>query len=288
MHQRSCIGLLVAMGISLFMVGCDETGLSEADTRLGELAFQEVATLIEAHPQRIAGVHSQAVADTLVKRLTHSQRTASQLPFSTPQGTMVNVLYSAPKGVEPKLLLVSHFDTKVGIDNFVGANDGASTTGLLIALANHTDWPILCLFTDGEECLNQYVKGDGLHGSWHAAKQGIGGDLPVLVLDMLGDKDYTPSLATNASDILNARVRAAAKRAGFSVGSAGAIIDDHIPFYAHGRRVANLIDFDFGKDNAYWHTANDTLENIGASSLAKTTTLLRYLIEELQNKDTTK
>lgn len=270
------------------LMGCSDnsTNTAEEDKRLGEIAFTEAASLIEAHPQRIAGVHSSCVAKTLEQRLTNPKRKATMMPFNAPQGVMVNVLYSAPEGIEPVVLLVSHFDTKVGIDNFVGANDGASTTGLLIALANETDWPIMCLFTDGEECVTEYCTQDGLHGSWHAAKEGIGGDLPVVVLDMLGDKDYTPALVSNASDILNMHLRAAAKKAGITLGQEGPIIDDHVPFYAYGRRVANVIDFDFGKDNAYWHTEEDTLDKISADSLGKTAALVRYLIEELQSKET--
>jgi hypothetical protein len=268
-----------------FLFGCFEPAISEHDNYLGQVAIEEATNLIQAHPQRIAGVHSHAVADTLVKRLKHPQRTASQEAFKTPQGTMVNVLYSAPKGVEPVLLLVSHVDTKRGIENFVGANDGASTTGLLIALANETDWPIMCLFTDGEECVHQYTSRDGLHGSWHAAKQRVGGDLPVLVIDMLGDKDYSPALASNASHVLNAKIRKAAKAAGITLKDAGEIIDDHLPFASYNRQVANLIDFEFGPNHSYWHTPEDTLDKISASSLGKTAALIRHLIEELQKKE---
>lgn len=270
------------------LVGCsgNTTNFTDEDKRLGEIAFNEVASLIEAHPQRIAGVHSSRVAKTLEQRLTNTKRKAMLMPFNTPQGIMVNVLYSAPEDIKPVILLVSHFDTKVGIDNFVGANDGASTTGLLIALANETDWPIMCLFTDGEECVTEYCTQDGLHGSWQAAKEGVGGDLPVLVLDMLGDKDYTPALVSNASETLNMHLRAAAKKADITLGQEGPIIDDHVPFYAYGRCVANVIDFNFGENNCYWHTEEDTLDKISADSLGKTVTLIRYLIEELQSKET--
>lgn len=288
-HQRRWLGGIIAM-VLCALVGCstNTTPHTEEDKRLGAIAFNEAAALIETHPQRIAGVHSSHVAKTLEQRLTNPKRKATRMPFSAPQGTMVNVLYSAPEGIEPVVLLVSHFDTKIGIDNFVGANDGASTTGLLIALANETNWPIMCLFTDGEECVTEYSDRDGLHGSWHAAKQGIGGNLPVVVLDMLGDKEYTPAIVSNASDVLNASIRVAAKRAGITLENEGDIIDDHVPFYAYGRRVANIIDFNFGEDNAYWHTEEDTLDKISADSLGKTATLIRYLIEELQRKETIK
>lgn len=286
--QRFARGLLVGV-VGMGMVvssGCAREEVPSAtDKALGAEALRAASALVHAHPSRIAGVDSRQVAAYLQQQLTHPNRTATVHPFSAPQGTMVNVLYSAPKGVEPKALLVSHYDTKVGIPNFVGANDGASTTGLLIALANGTDWPVMCLLVDGEECVEEYSAIDGLHGSWFAAKEGVGGTLPVIVLDMLGDKDFTPTLSENGSTRLNGLIFRAAAEAGIPLERGGEIIDDHVPFAAYRRTVANIIDFEYGPDNCYWHTEEDTLDKLSADSLAKTVALVRYTLDNLQKEE---
>ncbi len=275
-----CVGLALLLGC--LMVGCEhEPSPSAEDVRLGEAAFEAAAALIQTHPSRLAAQDSQAVSAYLQQQLTHPKRTAQCDAFSAPQGTMVNVLYSAPEGIAPKALLVSHYDTKAGIEGFVGANDGASTTGLLIAIANLTDWPVMCLLVDGEECVEAYSAADGLHGSWHAAKQKVGESLPVIVLDMLGDKDYTPMLSENGSTRLKAKIRLAAKKAGIALADGDEMIDDHVPFHAYDRSVANIIDFTYGPENCYWHTANDTLDRICATSLTQTAMLVRYILDEL-------
>ncbi len=43
--------------------------------------------------------------------------------------------------------------------------------------------------------------------------------------------------------------------------------DDHIPFLLKGVNACDLIDFDYGPGNAYWHTADDTMDKLSAQSL---------------------
>ena len=186
-------------------------------------------------------------------------------------------------GRDSRAVLVSHFDTKAGVPGFVGANDGASTTGLLLALAGEGALPVAYLFTDGEECRVAYSAEDGLTGAWRAARSGrIPKDVPVIVLDMLGDAALNPVLAANGSPWLNARIRRAARETGLRVGDGGAIVDDHLPFVAEGYRAADLIDFDYGPGNAWWHTAEDTPDKLSADSLARTAALVRRLIDLLE------
>lgn len=262
-------------GAALACCGCG--GASPPDPALGQAALDEALALIEAHPDRAAGPASRAAAAWIASRLPEGAKTET---FPSPRGTLANVSY-APPGVTPAAVLVSHFDTKVGIPGFVGANDGASTTGLLIALARHTDLPVLYLFVDGEECVAEYGADDGLHGSWHAARTGFGGDLPVIVLDMLGDADWNPIVAGNGSARLNAVILRAADDLELPVREGHAVIDDHIPFVAAGRAAADIIDFDYGPANGYWHTAADTPERISADSLAKAAALIRRTLELL-------
>ena len=259
------------------IVGCDEAPVVE--TRLGERAIAYTEALIAAHPQRDAGVHSEAVASWLVAQLGAG---AEQQVFQTPHGTMVNVVKPHQDAVA---MLVSHYDTKSGIPNFVGANDGASTTGLLLALATETDWPVTYLFLDGEECREAYSSKDGLHGSWHYAKTlPASKRLPVIVLDMLGDKDLQLGLAANGSSQLNRLIRRAAKQAGIALFDAGEIVDDHLPFVIEGWQAADIIDFDYGPEHCWWHTADDTMDKLSSTSLAQAATLVREVIDCLMKE----
>ena len=274
--KRGYITLCCGIALLGMLCGCKKESAFDA---LGQLALDEATEFISACPQREAGIHSSKVADWLLARLGEG---AVKQPFETPHGTMVNVVKMAPN---PVAIIATHYDTKCGIEHFVGANDGASTTGLLLALAQQTDLPVIYLFLDGEECRERYTVKDGLHGSWHFAKtQQSLKALPVIVVDMLGDKGFNPGLASNASPSLNRTIRLAAKRIGLSLSNVGEIIDDHVPFGVEGWQSADIIDFDFGPDNAWWHTAEDSLDKLSASSLAKSAELLCKTIELLKKE----
>ncbi|HLJ15440.1 MAG TPA: M28 family peptidase, partial [Bryobacteraceae bacterium] len=49
--------------------------------------------------------------------------------------------------------------------------------------------------------------------------------------------------------------------------SGGAVDDDHMPFVRRGVNAINLIDFDYGPNQAYWHTGEDSMDKISAHSL---------------------
>lgn len=281
-RKRAFFGL--ALCVATLLLGCGR-GVTAHDQAIGERALAEAKALVAAHPQREAGEHSAKVAHWLAGRFTSPK--AQPLPFETPYGTMANVVRPCPARLGPPVaILASHFDTKRGIPGFVGANDGASTTGLLIALAELSDLPVIYLLLDGEECREDYSAHDGLHGSWHAARGGHGlpKALPVIVLDMLGDQGFTPALAANGSPALNAVLRRAAKDVGVALGDAGDIIDDHVPFVAEGWRAADVIDFNYGPGNGWWHTAEDSPEKLSATSLAQAAALVRRTVELLKKE----
>ena len=207
----------------------------------------------------------------------------------TPNGPLEfhNVLTELPAKNKnaPWIVLVSHYDTKSGIPGFVGANDGASSTALLMILrkllANHENLPFnfLFAFLDGEECQVAYGPNDGLHGSKRLARQikDEGRNVrAVIVLDMIGDAYLHVKIPANCTPDLRARALEAANKAGtrghFSL-SRGAVLDDHVPFLELGFPAIDFIDFDYGPGNTYWHTAEDTPDKLSAESfhvIAKT------------------
>lgn len=177
------------------------------------------------------------------------------------------------------VVLVSHFDTKTG-KNCPGANDGASTSGLLVAIANAitaTEDPrgnVLLIWTDGEECMGEsYSDTDGFWGSKRAVEyvRARGYKVQsVICADMLGDRDLSISIPSNGSPALTKIALHAAKRAGYPDlvrPIAEMVKDDHVAFLSHGYKAINLIDFSYGPGNSYWHTPADTMEHVSVRSL---------------------
>lgn len=192
------------------------------------------------------------------------------------------------------VVVVSHFDTKPGI-LCPGANDGASTSGILLALArifsrNEPPGNVALLWLDGEESMRAYTQDDGLWGSKYAAKslaksgRSVKG---VICMDMLGDSDLAISIPRNSSP----RLRAIAHLASAAIGINCPVLDihelvkdDHMPFLNHGFQAIDLIDFEYGSEpgrNDYWHTENDTMDKISPVSMEYAGALVCEMIEIL-------
>lgn len=192
-------------------------------------------------------------------------------------------------------VLVSHYDTKSGV-RCPGANDGASTSALLVALARRLcEWRtprgnVMLVWTDGEECMQSYSENDGLWGSKRAAKQlkESGRKVKAVVcLDMLGDADLNISIPGNTSPALRKIALYAAKKARLAGRVAEIpelVLDDHVPFLKAGFKSVDLIDFAYGSApgaNDYWHTENDTVEHISEKSLLESGKLTAEILNVL-------
>lgn len=46
-------------------------------------------------------------------------------------------------------------------------------------------------------------------------------------------------------------------------------MDDHLPFLDAGIDAVDLIDFEYGPGNRYWHSPFDTLDKLSAESFQK-------------------
>ena len=214
----------------------------------------------------------------------------------TPQGMreFTNVYAEFKRGgLDDKwVIVVSHYDTKPGT-NCPGANDGASTTGLLIALASAVyDWKtprgnLMFVWTDGEESMSAYGDGDGLWGSRRAAELVFKERRKVqavICLDMLGDKDLQIYVPSNGSTALGKIAMHAARKAGYHdlVQSTKEVVkDDHCAFLDRGYKAIDLIDFNFGPNNAYWHTPKDTIDKISEESLLKSGKIVAEMLNIL-------
>jgi Zn-dependent M28 family amino/carboxypeptidase len=185
-------------------------------------------------------------------------------------------------------LLGTHYETNYPLRNigFVGANDGAATTGLLMAIGDrlHADtaggkkldgYSVWLVFFDGEEAINTWSRSDSTYGSRHlAARWGRDGTLgqikAFMLADMIGDKDLDIQRETNSTTWLISLVGQAAHKFGYDryfFQREMAVEDDHLPFVARGVPSIDVIDLDYGPNNSYHHTAQDTMDKISARSL---------------------
>ena len=255
---------------------------SPADAKL---AYETARGLVERCTPRDAGtIRGQIAANYLLDAASAAGANVRRdtFPASAPSGskTFVNLYAEFPFGGEESkwVVLVSHYDTKPGV-SCPGANDGASTSGLLVGLANAlSSWTgrkgnVLLVWTDGEECVYSYNGGDGLWGARRAVEYLKAKERKVqavVCLDMLGDRDLDITVPQNGTPALAKIAAHAARRAGYpgKVRLVQEIVtDDHVPFLEGGYKAIDLIDFSYGPGNSFWHTERDTMENISEESL---------------------
>lgn len=203
----------------------------------------------------------------------------------TPAGKlpMRNFIARFPGTREGIIVLASHIDTPYEFrqTTFAGANDGASSTGLLLAIADRLrgkkleGFSVWLAFLDGEEAVQKWTDTDSVYGSRHlAARWQHDGTLKkvkaFILADMIGDTDLNLEGDTNSTTWLQDMVFRAATRLGYQshfFARPNEIGDDHIPFKEKGVPVVDLIDLDYGYNNAYWHNVEDTPDKLSVKSL---------------------
>jgi glutaminyl-peptide cyclotransferase len=199
---------------------------------------------------------------------------------TTPLGPikMVNLIATIPGQRTDRIILASHFDTKLFREfRFVGASDGASSTAALLELARvikarpQLPFTIELLFLDGEEATGEWLDPDHTYGSRHyvevARKSGTLKSLRALILlDMIGDRQLNIRRETNSTPWLTDIVWNTARKLGNQaqfISESMAVEDDHLHFLKAGVPSIDIIDLDYPA----WHTAQDTLDAVSARSL---------------------
>ena len=207
---------------------------------------------------------------------------------------MKNIIAKFPGKSGRAIAITGHFDTKYFPGRtFVGANDGGSSTALLLELArvlNHqprTDDVYLVWF-DGEEAFGEWTATDSVYGSRHLAeKWQKDGTLPrikaLINVDMIGDKKLGLQQDSNSTAFLNKLVWQTASELGYKayfLDKTLAMDDDHMPFLKLGVPAIDLIDFDYPP----WHEDTDTLDKVSAHSLEIVGTVVAEAIHRLEQR----
>lgn len=266
------------------------------------LAYAHVQQLVSIGPRPPGSDGIGRAQQYIIGQLKKLNLAVNQQDFlaSTPHGNigMKNIIATISGSQDQVIILGSHYDTKwMPNVRFVGANDGGSSSGLLLELARvlsqqKNKYTIWIVFFDGEEAFQNWSANDSLYGSRYfvsrlKSKNETGKIKAMFLLDMIGDKDLVLEKDQASTGWLVDLVWKGGRELGYGVhlsSSPKQMGDDHIPFIEAGIPAIDLIDFDYGFGNLYWHTANDTLDKISPQSLKITGDILLYALAKLSAK----
>src|SRR5216683_2951792 len=267
----------------------------------GARAYKHVEQLVAIGPHSAGSEGIRRAQDYITSQLKSFGCPVEEENFhalSTPVGdvAMKNIVVKLPSTNPKVIIFSSHYDTK-RMDNFVGANDGGSSTGVLLELARllcarknaETIW---LAFFDGEEDFNlTWSDRDNTYGSRElAASLALSGDLrrvkAMILVDMVGPTNPIYRRESNSTPWLTDLIWSTAARLGYSkvfINDSNAIQDDHISFLQRDVPSADIIDFE-NTVLEYWHTPRDSLDKIDARTLAITGHVLIESLPELEKK----
>ncbi len=208
-----------------------------------------------------------------------------------------NIIASFNDDARKKVLLSTHWDTRPTADcelkaknratPIIGANDGASGTGVLLELARvfHEQRPaigVVLHFSDGEDWGSSQET--MFLGARHFTQSvDCRAFAYAIVVDMVGDKNlriFKEAKSQTRYPDLNKKVWDSAVSLGYGAYFAGAVqwrvFDDHDVFHEAGIPAILLIDFNY----AYWHTLQDTPGKCSARSLQVVGDVLTKIVGE--------
>src|SRR6267378_353108 len=168
----------------------------------GKRAFAHVAKQVSFGPHPSGSPAIIQVQDYLLSELKSYGCAVETDSFGadTPVGrlSMKNILVKIPGEKPGVILLGTHYDTLLK-DNFVGADDGGSSTAVMLESARllcpqHGNYAVWIAFFDGEEAIKQWSDTDSRYGSRQmAARLSASGDIKkiraFLLADLVGSRN---------------------------------------------------------------------------------------------------
>ena len=252
-------------------------------------AMQYVKEMVALGPRPLGSTNHTKVESFITSHLKGDLVEDDVFTADTPEGKFPvrNIVAKFPGTRDGIIVIASHYDTNYPLRNtsYIGANDGASSSALLLEIANQLrgkkrdGYSVWLVWDDAEEAMKPDTEmpfeKDSLYGIRHlAGKWQADGRLQkikaFLLADMIGDADLNIDRDQNSTPWLEAVVYQAASRLGYQshfFARDNQVTDDHIPFIEKGVPCADLIDFDYGYNNVFWHTPQDTVDKLSPKSL---------------------
>ena len=248
-------------------------------------AFQYTREVTAFGPRPIGSANHKKLESYIYSHLKGDSVEDDVFTADTPEGKFParNIIARYPGTKDGIIVIAGHYDTPYPLRNtaFVGANDGGSSTAILLELANHLrgskrdGYSVWLVFTDAEEAVKQWSPTDSVYGTRHLAekwqKDGTLAKIKAFLLaDMIADADLNIERDQNSTPWLQDLVREAASRYGYQshfFARTIAVEDDHLPFVKNGVPCADIIDLDYGYGGSFHHTTQDTMDKLSAKSL---------------------
>lgn len=258
-----------------------------APTFNADRAMQFVKDIVAFGRRPIGSQNHKKVENYILSRVKGAEVEQDAFEVHPTEGTFPvrNIIAKFPGTKDGIIVIASHYDTNWPLrnENYVGANDGASSSALLLEIADqlrakkHEGYSVWLLWDDGEESMRlPWYDPESLYGVRHLAEKwqtdGTLKKIKAFILeDMIGDADLNIEKLTNSTPWLEDLVYQAATRVGYQshfFAREAQVEDDHQPFLDRGVPATDLIDFNYGYNNVFWHTPEDTVDKLSPKSLA--------------------
>jgi glutaminyl-peptide cyclotransferase len=273
----------LVLSVLVVVVACVQQG--QAQSFNAARAMQYTRDVVAFGPRPIGSANHKKLENYILGHLKGDSVVDDAFTADTPEGKFPvrNLVAKFPGTRDGIIVIAGHYDTNYPLRNtgYVGANDGGSSTAILLELANQLrgkkrdGYSVWLLWTDGEEAVKTWSDTDSLYGVRHLAdkwqKDGTLKNLKAFLLaDMIGDADLNVDRDSNSTPWLEDLVYQAASKLGYQSHFFARTIpleDDHLPFVQRGVPSADLIDLDYGYGNVFHHTPQDTLDKVSAKSI---------------------
>jgi glutaminyl-peptide cyclotransferase len=312
MTRTTRSALVLTLSASVLAARCAATDAPPDVSFDGARAMEYARIQVDAGPRipgtevhrlvgdRIAQVMRENADTVIEQRWNHVTAAKVTLPLR-------NIFAQFNPAARERVLFISHWDTRPRADKSFavddqkkpvpGANDGASSTGLLLALAEAlkaapTTVGVDFLFTDGEDYGDfGPPQVDVLLGAKYFAEHPLPDSsyrpLFGVLWDMIGNtgvRVLRESYSEQHAREVNDRVWNMAASLGYSrtfVPEITTVTDDHYPLIDKGFRVADVIDL---AGYQYHHTTQDTMDKLSVESFTIMGRVALALIRDLERR----
>ena len=249
-------------------------------------AMQYLKEIVALGPRPIGSENHKKVEKYILAHLKSDDVEQDTFDVRPTEGTFPvrNIIAKFPGTRDGIIVVASHYDTNWPLRNtsYIGANDGASSSALLLEIANQLrgkkldGYRVWLVWDDAEESMKlPWDDPESLYGVRHLVdKWQSDGTLKkikaFLLEDMIGDADLNIEHDADSTPWLEDLIFKAATQLGYQshfFARTMGVTDDHIPFMQRGVPSADLIDFDYGYNDVFHHTTDDTIDKLSPKSL---------------------